>query len=129
MFMPSPNGMTFSATAAPIGNLAMMLATQVGRPVIDKTDLKGLYDFKLQFSPEGLPSPFAGGPFGGAVAGGFGPGGPGVAGGLGGQQVTTPSEPAPSLFTAIQELGFRLESTKGPVEVVVIESVQKPEEN
>ena len=34
---------------------------------------------------------------------------------------------APSLFTAIQEeLGLRLEPTKGPVEVLVIESVQRP---
>ena len=39
----------------------------------------------------------------------------------------SPDSDAPSLFTAIQEeLGLKLESTKGPVEVLVIDSVQRP---
>jgi uncharacterized protein (TIGR03435 family) len=96
-----------------------MLTNQVGRPVIDKTDLKGLFDFKLTFSPEGIQGPFGNLP---------GPGGGAPIGGLS----TTPNnaaDPVPSLFTAIQELGLRLESTKGPVEVLVVDSVQKPTEN
>jgi uncharacterized protein (TIGR03435 family) len=40
------------------------------------------------------------------------------------------AEPGPSIATAIQEeLGLRLEKSKGPVEVVVIEHVEKPSEN
>ena len=40
------------------------------------------------------------------------------------------SDAGPSLFTAVQEqLGLRLESAKGPVEVVVIDHVEKPSEN
>ena len=38
-------------------------------------------------------------------------------------------EPLPSIFTALQELGLRLESTKTPLEVLVIDSVQKPKPN
>ena len=94
----------------PIANFIAMLSQQLGRTVIDKTDLKGLYDFKLQWTPE-------------MGQGQLLPGGP-----------EPPPPPAdasgPSIFTAIQEqLGLRLESTKGPVEVVVIDSIQKPSDN
>jgi uncharacterized protein (TIGR03435 family) len=116
--MMSPTGMTMVTNGVPIANLVGMLSQQVGRPVFDKTDLKGLFDFKLTFSPEGIQNPFGGGP----------PGGGPPIGGLS----TTPNnsaDPVPSIFTAIQELGLRLESTKGPVEVLVVDSVQKPTEN
>jgi len=119
--MMSPMGFTVQATGAPIGNLVGLLQQQVGRNVIDKTGLKGLFDFKLQFSPEGLSLP-------GAPPGLLGPGaGPGAAGPS--PSAATPSDPVPSLFTAIQDLGLRLESSKGPVEVLVVDSAQKPNEN
>jgi len=119
LMMMSPTGMTMATNGNTISNFANWLSQQVGRPVIDKTDLKGLFDFKVTFSPEGIQNPFA--------ALGPPPGGGPVPGGLS----TTPnaSDPNPSLFTAIQELGLRLESTKGPVEVLVVDSVQKPTEN
>jgi uncharacterized protein (TIGR03435 family) len=123
MMMMSPTGMTMRATATPFSNLVNQLTQRLGRPVIDKTGLKGLFDFTLQFSPEGLANPT---PFGPLPPGaGFGPGGPGVPG----TPPATAADPVPSLFTAIQELGLRLESTKGPVEVLVIDSVQKPTED
>jgi uncharacterized protein (TIGR03435 family) len=40
-----------------------------------------------------------------------------------------PDDTAPSLFTAIQEFGLKLESIKGPVKVLVIDHVEKPSEN
>jgi uncharacterized protein (TIGR03435 family) len=94
----------------PIANFIQALSQQLGRPVIDRTGLKGFYDIKLQWTPdlgEGLAKP-------------------GVA-----EPVPPPPDTSgPSIFTAIQEqLGLRLESGKGPVEVLVIDSVQKPAEN
>ena len=119
VMMMNPSGMTMRATSAPIGNLIGLLQQSVGRPIIDKTDLKGLFDFQLQFSPEGLTLP---GP-----PGGLGPG-PG-AGPIGPAGTPAAADPVPSLFTAIQDLGLRLESSKAPVEVLVVDSAQKPTEN
>jgi uncharacterized protein (TIGR03435 family) len=124
MFMAfGPTGLTMQANSAPVANLVNLLQQFVGRPVMDKTDIKGLYDLKLVFSPEGLTLPGApGGP--GPGGPGFGPGGPG-----GAVPPAGAADPVPSLFTAIQDLGLRLESSKGLVEVVVIDGAQKPTEN
>ena len=118
----SPTGTVLRASCVPLANMINMMQQQVGRPVVDKTELKGLFDFTLQFSPEGLSGPFAPVGLGPGPGPGPGPGGPGAA-------PTTAAEPVPSLFTAIQELGLRLESAKGPVPVLVVDSVQKPTEN
>ena len=97
-------------SAVPLALLISTLSQQLGRPIIDKTELKGVYDFKLQWKPEVVQ---AAGPVEGA-----GPAPPLLSADL------------PDVFTAIQEqLGLRLESTKGPVEVLVIDSVLKPAEN
>ena len=40
--------------AVPVSALVSMLQGAAGRPVIDKTGLKGLFDFRLEFSPNGL---------------------------------------------------------------------------
>ena len=113
--------MTVRATGTRLQVVVGMLQMQLGRKVVDKTGLDGLYDFEMSFSPEGLDSPFGRGfPL-------LPPGAAGPAGGVSSQP--TASDPVPSLFTAIQELGLKLESTKGPVEVLVIDSVEKPTEN
>jgi uncharacterized protein (TIGR03435 family) len=124
--MIQPTGMMMQGSATPFGNFVNMLSQFSGRPVIDKTGLKGLVDFTLQFSREGITLPGLGGgpPPPGLGPGGLSPGGPGGPGGP-----ADAAEPVPSLFTAIQELGLRLESTKGPVEVLVVESAEKPTEN
>jgi uncharacterized protein (TIGR03435 family) len=110
-------GFTLEAASVPLGNIITTLQNIAGRPIVDKTGLKGLFDFKLQFSSEGLSGP--GIP--------LGPPPPDPQGAVGAPAAA--ADPAPSLFSAIQDLGLRLESAKGPVEVLVIESVQKPTEN
>ena len=113
--------MTVRAIGTQLQVVIGMLQMQLGRKVLDKTGLDGLYDFELTFSPEGLDSPFGRG-FPLPPPGAAGPAG-------GGPPQPTAAEPVPSLFTAIQEIGLKLESAKGPVEVLVIDSVEKPTEN
>jgi uncharacterized protein (TIGR03435 family) len=97
----------------PMGSLAFALMRQLGRSVIDKTGLTGKYDLMLQWSPdEGAPTALNGSDK---------------------TQLTTTQSPAPSgpfIFTAIQEqLGLRLVPSKGPVECVFIDHVERPSEN
>ena len=76
---------------------------QLNRTVVDRTGLEGGWDFELFFAPEVR-----------------GPIPPGVE--------LPPVDPnAPSLFTALQEqLGLKLEATKAPVEVLVVDSASRP---
>jgi uncharacterized protein (TIGR03435 family) len=77
--------------------------------VIDKTGLVGMYDFTLKFAPESAGSP---GLLKFLPQATFGP-------------VADPN--APSLTAAVQEqLGLKLESARGPVDVVVIDKFERP---
>lgn len=101
-----------SGTGVPISLLVNQLAREVGRQVLDKTGLQGNYDFTLRFTSERLAPP--GGP--------GGPGGPGDA--------PAPDSSGPSVFTALQEqLGLKLEPQKGPVEILIIDSIERPSDN
>jgi uncharacterized protein (TIGR03435 family) len=93
--------------------LASQLSSILGRTVLDKTALTGMYDLKLEWQPDenqvamfqamGVPEGFGAPP---------------------------PDWPGPTLFTALEEqLGLRLESQKGPVEMFAIERIEKPSEN
>jgi uncharacterized protein (TIGR03435 family) len=94
----------------PMSNLAQSLSPMVGRIVLDKTELAGAYDFELTYSPEGIGSPFPGG-------------GPPLLNGA--PPAVDPN--LPTIFTALQEqLGLKLDSQRGPVEVVVIDRVEQP---
>jgi uncharacterized protein (TIGR03435 family) len=101
-----------AASGRTIAQFVPILSDWVGRPVIDQTGLTGLYDFTLKFAPEGRDA----GPLGPTLA-------------LLGKQVQAPPlDPnAPSLSAALQEqLGLKLEAARGPVEVVVIDRLEKP---
>ena len=94
------------------------LSRFTGRTVLDKTNLTGKYDISVEYTPE--QGQFQSPP-GGAPPGGAPPGMPSL----------PPIDPnGPSLFTAIQEqLGLKLESQKGPVEMIVIDHIERPSEN
>jgi uncharacterized protein (TIGR03435 family) len=95
--------------AAPMALLARQLSQLLGRTVIDKTGLTGKYEFTLHWTPD--PGAFAGAP-----------GGPDAA--------PQADLSGPSLSTAVQEdLGLKLASAKGPVEMLVIDHVERPSEN
>jgi uncharacterized protein (TIGR03435 family) len=98
--------------ALPIASLVNMLAQQLQRTVIDKTGLTGNYDFGLQWTEENSDPMFKG-PDGGPP-----------------RTEPAPDASGPSIFTALQEqLGLKLQSTKGPVETLVVDSVAMPSEN
>jgi uncharacterized protein (TIGR03435 family) len=105
--MMSPRQLT--ASAASISNLVPTLSRILGRTVIDQTGLTGKYDILLQWTPDESqairPGPDA--------------------------PPAPPSDSAPpSIFTALQEqLGLKLESQKGPVDIFIVDRAEKPSEN
>jgi uncharacterized protein (TIGR03435 family) len=86
-----------------MAGFADTLESDVDRPVIDMTGLEGTYDIRLEFA-SAPPVAFAAG---------------------------SPDPQAPELFTALTEqLGLRLESRRGPVDVLVVDSaLRQPTEN
>jgi uncharacterized protein (TIGR03435 family) len=113
-------------------DLANRLTGQLNLPVNDNTGLTAKYDFTLTFSPEGMGGPM--GPMGGlGVMVGAPPPPPGGAGaGAGAPATSLPeAESLPDIFRAVKEqLGLALEKKKGPVELIVVDHMEKtPTEN
>ena len=100
-----------AAAAIPMRVFVQQISSQLERPVVDKTGLTGLYDIDFHWTPERNPQ---------AQHGELPPG-----------INLPPVDPnGPTIFTALQDqLGLKLESATGPVEVIVIERVEKPSEN
>jgi uncharacterized protein (TIGR03435 family) len=96
------------ATSSPMDYLAFRLSQVMDRPVVDLTNLHGGYDFNLEFTRD-LPSGF---PQNGKING------------------EDPDTSGPTLFAAVkQQLGLELKAQKGPVDVIVIDHVEKPTDN
>jgi len=77
------------------------LLNSVNRPVLDKTGLVGTYDFSIEFTPDVSNGPNF-----------------------------QPDETGPTFLEALKEqLGLRLDSTTGPVEVIVVDHIEQPSEN
>jgi len=83
----------------------LMQRAMLDRPVVDKTNLTGRFDFDLEWAPDETQ-------FGGEVP------------------VAPADAPIAPLFTALQQqLGLKLEATRGPVEALVVDTVERPSAN
>jgi uncharacterized protein (TIGR03435 family) len=95
----APERHVLEAIGIPMTKLAELLSDDVGRVVIDKTGFTNLFSFRLEFAPVAL-------------------------------QVAPADSSVPPVFGALQEqLGLRLEPARAPVEVLVIDRVERPSAN
>jgi uncharacterized protein (TIGR03435 family) len=86
-------------------DLAANLSGILGRPVVDNTSLAGRFDVYLKFAPDN------------AIA-------------IGAQRSQSDDLFSPSIFVALQEqLGLKLESSKGPIQVLIVDHVERPSDN
>lgn len=121
MMIMMPGKAKMQCLRCPLSRLADTLSQQLGKPVVDMTDLKEKYEFTLIFEPE-----MGGGmrPMLAMLGGGRG----GDGGGRGGDGVLPQGndEPAPPLLSAVQDqLGLKLEQKKAPVDLIVIDRIEK----
>jgi uncharacterized protein (TIGR03435 family) len=113
--VPVPNGrplMSFNAGGQSLDLLVSRISGMLNKRVIDGTGLTGLYDYQLQFSMLST-APIAGlttAPPGNATP-------------------AAPIDDGPTIFDAVRELGLKLELERGPVEHLVIDSVERPTED
>lgn len=103
-----------TAQGVDMGTLVRVLSMLVVRAVVDQTGLAGNYELDLRWTPDFSQPDLS-----------YAPSAPST--------TNTRSDPAssgPSIFTALEEqLGLKLESTKGPAKVIVIEHIERPSEN
>jgi uncharacterized protein (TIGR03435 family) len=108
----APTTTTLIGRAVPIATVVTLLQGQSDHIIVDRTDFDRLIDVHLEFSQQ----PLAG--LGGRI-------GPEV----GDSGTVAPTEVGPSLFTAIQEAGLRLQPGKARLDVVVVDAVHRPSAN
>jgi uncharacterized protein (TIGR03435 family) len=117
--MMMPNRARLIAQRQTMKDLCDRLTMILDKPVTDATGLTAKYDFTLTYSPEGLNSGM------GLMIAGAPPPPPPPPGG-GSTDKAPDVEAPPDLFGAIQaQLGLKLDAKKGPVELLVIEHVEK----
>ena len=108
-FGRTPSGHDHTFRNAPLSQVTAVLQNSMDKPVVDQSGLSERYDFTLTFTPDPAQAALLGVPPAPAADN---------------------PDAAPDLFTAFQQqLGLKLESTKAPVDVMVIDKVEKPSEN
>ena len=103
------SGTTLTFRNSPMSQVTAILQNFLDKPVVDQSGLSERYDFTVTFTLD-----------------------PAQAARLGAPPTPAAENPdaAPDLFTAFQQqLGLKLEATKAPVDVMVIDKVEKPSEN
>jgi uncharacterized protein (TIGR03435 family) len=96
-----PHKVIFDLPGATVTEFAKYLPDAAGRPVIDKTGITGLFDFHMEFAREGVQS----------------------------SEPPVDNNDAPSVFSALAQIGLRLQPAKGSKEYLVIDSVARPSGN
>lgn len=123
MGMQKDGELFLRVTQTKLDELAQILSQQVHRTVVNKTGLTGKYDFTLTWAPGIGNGPIMAGPETPAGESGNGPGA-----GVG--PTPPPETSGPSLFTALQDqLGLKLKSEKGPVQVLNVVNATQPTAN
>jgi len=120
MRMMNGRAMTMSGNGLTLADLAGgMLANLFDRPVIDKTGVEGQFDIELEFAPDSSTPMFQG----------MGRGGRGEGGGDAGAVPLATDPEGPTIVMALEKPGLKLEPSKGPIESLVIDHVERPSEN
>jgi uncharacterized protein (TIGR03435 family) len=76
-----------------------------GRPVVDRTGITGMIDYRLEWTPESN-SP-----------------------GIPGAEVQPDPDPVTFVEAVREQLGLKLQATKGPLRILVIDRIERPSEN
>jgi uncharacterized protein (TIGR03435 family) len=104
VIVPEDGGRAIHVYGAPMSSFASLLSILAKQPVQDKTGLAGKYDMViLNLAMLGAMAPR--------------------------QDGGEASDPGPTIFSIVQDLGLKLESTKGRVETLVIDHIERPMEN
>jgi uncharacterized protein (TIGR03435 family) len=95
-------GVKFTGTCLSMADFAAFAADRLDLPVSDQTHVDGLFTFSLEWSRDGLRTDTSG---------------------------EANPDGLPSFFTAIEQIGLKLESRKAPVDILVVDSAERPTEN
>ncbi len=88
-------------------DLALFVGNWTDRPIVDRTGLKGMYQFDTRGWADIRPGPTA----------------------TGTAEDGQDAASLPTVFTLFNDMGLKLESQRAPIEMFIIESVEHPSEN
>jgi uncharacterized protein (TIGR03435 family) len=99
--LAGPHKVIMDLPGATLTQFSAYLPDAAGRPVVDKTGIKGLFDFHMEFARGGVQS----------------------------SEPSADNSDAQSVFSALAQIGLRLKPAKGSQEFLVIDSIARPSEN